>query len=143
MKAVNTTPPKGKVKRFKGALGRRNHVKKAYVTFDAGNRHFSDRIDLRWSKGLGPLRMMLIASREVGELFAEKLKRSKAKKGILKRKTLMILHMRAYRTTLEILTLIENGFPDGAYARWRTLYEITVVAFFKRIVQREGCVWLR
>jgi len=94
------------------------------------SRHFSDRIDLRWSKGLDPLRMMLIASREVGEVFAEKLAKSKAKRGIQKREALMILHARACQTTLEILTLIENGLPDGAYARWRTLYEITVVAFF-------------
>ena len=93
-------------------------------------RHFSDRIDLRWSKGLDPLRMMLIASREVGEAFSDKLGRSKAKKGLLKREALLILHTRACQTTLEILTLIENGLPDGAYARWRTLYEITVVAFF-------------
>lgn len=93
-------------------------------------RHFSDRIDLRWSKGLDPLRMMLIASREIGEAFAGKLAKSKAKKGIQRREALMILHARACQTTLEILTLIDNGLPDGAYARWRTLYEITVVAFF-------------
>ncbi|MEY8837659.1 DUF5677 domain-containing protein [Cribrihabitans sp. XS_ASV171] len=93
-------------------------------------RHFSDRIDLRWSKGLDPLRMMLIASREIGEVFAKKLAKSKAKRGIQRRETLMILHARACQTTLEILTLIENGLTDGAYARWRTLYEITVVAFF-------------
>lgn len=37
------------------------------------SQHFNDRIDLRWSKGLDPLRMMLIASREVGAAFAEKL----------------------------------------------------------------------
>lgn len=94
------------------------------------SQHFNDRIDLRWSKGLDPLRMMLIASREVGEVFAEKLARSKASRGLLKREALFVLHTRACQTTLEILTLIENGLPDGAYARWRTLYEITVVAFF-------------
>ncbi|UWS81088.1 DUF5677 domain-containing protein [Phaeobacter sp. G2] len=93
-------------------------------------RHFSDRIDLRWSKGLDPLRMMLIASREIGEVFSGKLVKSKAKRGKLRREALMILHARACQTTREILTLIESGFPDGAYARWRTLYEITVVAFF-------------
>ncbi len=94
------------------------------------SRHFSDRIDLRWSKGLDPLRMMLIASREVGAVFSDRLHRSKAKTGLRKREALLILHLRACRTTLEILTLIENGLPDGAFARWRTLYEITVVAFF-------------
>ncbi|RJE78894.1 50S ribosomal protein L23 [Paracoccus sp. JM45] len=37
VKAVNTTITKGKTKRFKGQLGRRNDVKKAYVTLEAGN----------------------------------------------------------------------------------------------------------
>ncbi len=37
VKAVNTMITKGKVKRFKGSLGRRNHVKKAYVTLEEGN----------------------------------------------------------------------------------------------------------
>lgn len=37
VKAVNTTITKGKVKRFRGQLGRRNAVKKAYVTLEEGN----------------------------------------------------------------------------------------------------------
>ncbi len=37
VKAVNTTITKGKVKRFKGQLGKRNDVKKAYVTLEEGN----------------------------------------------------------------------------------------------------------
>jgi len=37
VKTVNTSITKGKVKRFKGSLGRRNHVKKAYVTLEEGN----------------------------------------------------------------------------------------------------------
>ncbi|WGW05217.1 50S ribosomal protein L23 [Tropicibacter oceani] len=37
VKAVNTTITKGKVKRFKGQMGRRKDVKKAYVTLEAGN----------------------------------------------------------------------------------------------------------
>ena len=37
VKAVNTTITKGKVKRFRGSLGRRAHVKKAYVTLEEGN----------------------------------------------------------------------------------------------------------
>lgn len=36
VKAVNTTLTKGKVKRFKGRLGVRNDVKKAYVTLEEG-----------------------------------------------------------------------------------------------------------
>ena len=37
VKAVNTTITKGKVKRFRGRIGRRNDVKKAYVTLEDGN----------------------------------------------------------------------------------------------------------
>ena len=37
VKAINTTITKGKQKRFKGILGRRSDVKKAYVTLEPGN----------------------------------------------------------------------------------------------------------
>ena len=37
VKAVNTSITKGKQKRFRGQLGRRADVKKAYVTLEEGN----------------------------------------------------------------------------------------------------------
>ena len=37
VKAVNTTITKGKVKRFRGRIGQRKDVKKAYVTLEEGN----------------------------------------------------------------------------------------------------------
>ena len=37
VKAVNTTITKGKVKRFRGQLGKRRDVKMAYVTLEEGN----------------------------------------------------------------------------------------------------------
>jgi large subunit ribosomal protein L23 len=37
VKAVNTTITKGKVKRFRGKVGKRKDVKKAYVTLEEGN----------------------------------------------------------------------------------------------------------
>ena len=37
VKAVNTSVTKGKVKRFRGRLGKRADVKKAYVTLEDGN----------------------------------------------------------------------------------------------------------
>ena len=37
VKAVNTSITKGKVKRFKGQLGKRKNVKKAYVMLEEGN----------------------------------------------------------------------------------------------------------
>ncbi len=37
VKAVNTVVSKGKVRRFRGTLGKRKDVKKAYVTLEEGN----------------------------------------------------------------------------------------------------------
>ena len=37
VKAVNTTITKGKAKKFKGHMGRRSDVKKAYVTLEEGS----------------------------------------------------------------------------------------------------------
>lgn len=37
VKSVNTTVTKGKTKRFRGRLGTRSDVKKAYVTLEEGN----------------------------------------------------------------------------------------------------------
>jgi large subunit ribosomal protein L23 len=37
VKAVNTTITKGKTKRFRGQMGKRKDVKKAYVTLEEGN----------------------------------------------------------------------------------------------------------
>ncbi len=37
VKAVNTTITKGKIKRFRGKLGTRKDIKKAYVTLEEGN----------------------------------------------------------------------------------------------------------
>ena len=37
VRAVNTTITKGKAKRFRGMLGKRKDIKKAYVTLEEGN----------------------------------------------------------------------------------------------------------
>lgn len=72
--------------------------------------------------------MLLTCSREVCERFGNSLAKSKAKKGLVRREVLLLLHTRACQTTMEIVTLLENGLADGALARWRTLYEIEVIA---------------
>lgn len=40
------------------------------------------------------------------------------------------LHGRALQIFLEIISLMRNGFADGAYSRWRSMYEITIIASF-------------
>lgn len=43
---------------------------------------------------------------------------------------LMNIHARAAQIFAEILCLLEQGFTDGAFARWRSLFEISVYALF-------------
>ncbi len=89
---------------------------------------FKERLEARWGKGFNLLRMLLIGCRELGEVTATQLPRSRSNKKRILRSLLVRLHARACQITTEIVTLIENGFADGAMARWRTLYEVGVVA---------------
>lgn len=43
---------------------------------------------------------------------------------------LRIIHGKAMQVYLEILCLNKNGFADGAYARWRSLYELSIISAF-------------
>lgn len=89
---------------------------------------FRGRLEARWGKGFDLLRMLLTACRELGEDTTKRLGRSKASKNRTVRSLLVRLHARACQITAEIITLMENGFADGAMARWRTLYEVGIVA---------------
>ncbi|MEH3145203.1 MAG: DUF5677 domain-containing protein [Methylobacterium frigidaeris] len=90
--------------------------------------NFTDNLTERWGKGLSLLRMMLTVAREMGHEASKRYHRSKSKSHINRRFVLVRLHIRACQVADEIITLLENGFADGAMARWRTLHEIDVVA---------------
>ncbi len=45
---------------------------------------------------------------------------------------LQVIHARSCQEYLEILTLNRNGFADGAYARWRSMYELSIITAFIR-----------
>ncbi|MFZ5638561.1 MAG: DUF5677 domain-containing protein [Pseudomonadota bacterium] len=89
---------------------------------------FRRNLEARWGEGLDYLRMLLTCCREMGEEASQRYWRSKAKTYRHRRWVLERLHVRACQVADEIICLIENGFADGAMARWRTLHEISVVA---------------
>jgi hypothetical protein len=89
---------------------------------------FRRRLEARWGKGFDGLRMLLTMVREMGGEVHARARRSRSSKNQAIRSILLRLHTRACQVTAEIITLMENGFADGAMARWRTLYEIGVVA---------------
>lgn len=90
---------------------------------------FRDRIEDRWGDGLDALRILLDFSMEMGQKYQDRFARSRSKKNVFLRHALSRLHTRGCQVSNEIIVLLENGYPDGAMARWRTLHEIVTVAF--------------
>lgn len=88
---------------------------------------FRERLEQRWRDGLAFLRMLLTCCREIGRNTSVRHAKSKSQKHKFRRWVLVRLHTRACQITDEIICLLQNGFADGAMARWRTLYEISVV----------------
>jgi len=89
---------------------------------------FNERLKERWGEGLNLLRMLLTCCREIGADAHKRFQRSNSVKYACRRFVLSRLHTRACQVADEIVTLLENGFADGAMARWRTLHELAVVA---------------
>ena len=89
---------------------------------------FRYRLEERWGKPFNLLRLLLTLSRELGEEVYRRNQRSKARRNRNLREVMTRLHVRACQVTAEVISLIENGYADGAIARWRTLHEIGVVA---------------
>jgi hypothetical protein len=90
------------------------------------SRGFAARIEQRWGKGLASLRMLATCCREFGGEQTRPLRASR--KHRLRYGVLLRLHARACQVADEIIVLLENGLADGAMARWRTMYELAVVA---------------
>jgi hypothetical protein len=89
---------------------------------------FRQRIEEDWGKPLAQLRMLLTMSREWCQWAHTRYESQKDNKNRQLRKLLIRLLVRGCQVTDEIVCLLENGFADGAMARWRTLHEIAVVA---------------
>lgn len=89
---------------------------------------FLDRLEDDWGKALDILRMMLTISREIGPEFSAWAATDEAPKTPARHEALLKLHARGCQVVDEIICLMENGFADGAFARWRTLHEIAVIA---------------
>lgn len=98
-----------------------------YVLQKADLAGFREHLEARWGEPLGQLRMLLTMAREWGQWVHNRRNAKKGKKRT-KEEILLRLHVRACQVADEIICLLENGFADGAMARWRTLHELAVIA---------------
>jgi len=79
-----------------------------------------------WWKGFVALEAMYLMVVE----FAEECRSLLGSTLKSKEFALLNIHARACQQFSEILCLLKNGFPDGAFARWRSLFELNVYASF-------------
>jgi Family of unknown function (DUF5677) len=86
------------------------------------------KIANQWGEAFSDLRMLLEFCRQQGEEFNRINYNLRLKKHRTRNHVLARLHIRACRIADEIITLLENGFAEGARGRWRTLYEVAVAA---------------
>lgn len=105
-------------------------------TEQAKTDEFVSRQRQTWGAGLAASQAMYIMAVESAELFskfvAEDLDDTERKHKQYSFLVLQHMHGRACQIFLEIFHLMRLGFADGAYARWRTLYELCCCADFIR-----------
>ncbi len=85
---------------------------------------------LRWREGFDLLSILLGSCVEIGESTVALLRKNMNEHGEAKVDSLVTLHARCMRVGHEVFALMRCGFPDGAYARWRTLHELSVTMKF-------------
>ena len=104
-------------------------------TMDEAVRHeeeqrkgFEQRLQRLWSPALERLQALIIAASEAGATFA--LERRRAGRWGPRDEALVRIHARSCLIAREVLTLLRAGYASGAHARWRSLHELAVTAFF-------------
>lgn len=89
---------------------------------------FESRLAAAWSPALELLDTLIYVASEAGGEFATE--QMASRRWTDQTEVLVRIHARACLIAREVLTLIRAGYPSGAHARWRSLHEVAVVAFF-------------
>jgi hypothetical protein len=90
---------------------------------------FERRLKRLWGKAFDLYEAVLVGCTEAGSDFNENERPGAMRDQDLVFEALTLLHARACLTAAEVLNSLRGGFPDAAYARWRTLHELAVSAY--------------
>lgn len=91
---------------------------------------FLARQNQKWGKAFVASDAMYICVLESTEIYAKYVEEAHQDEISYMYHAMKNIHARALQIYLEIITLNKNGFADGAYARWRSLYELSVISAF-------------
>lgn len=91
---------------------------------------FQHKLSTDWENAFDLFEMFLNIAYEVGDDFNKEFRKAITEEDQFLLEALTRLHARACQVSGEIFVLMQNGYADGAHARWRTLHEIAVVGSF-------------
>src|SRR5258706_2774887 len=89
-------------------------------------KSFNKQLNQKWGKVLDLLEVFVELSDEIGADFTDDIIKAPTEDTSTRFTVLSRSHARSCQVSKEIITLLRNGFADGAHARWRTLHEIAV-----------------
>ena len=91
---------------------------------------FQENLHERWGEPLELLERLIIWSMECGRALNREYGFQARQNENYLFQSLLHLHSRSIQVALEIHHLLKGGFADGAFARWRSLYEISITSSF-------------
>lgn len=103
------------------------------MRFRADDQEFMARQEQKWFRAFvssEALYIMIMQGAEYYRDFVNGLDEEERKAKIWEHTAMIHIHGRALQQYLEIITLMKNGFADGAYARWRSMYELSIIGSF-------------
>jgi hypothetical protein len=101
--------------------------------FRADEQEFIARQEQKWYRAFVASEAMYIMTLEAAESYSEYVESLPKDEFHSKYWTYVVMqhiHGRALQEFLEIITLMKNGFADGAHARWRSMYELSIISSF-------------
>lgn len=96
---------------------------------------FERRNFQRWRKAFDLIETIWVSCEELGRAFNQHHRPIAASEQDYVFEAMTYLHAKALLVTSEMICLLKGGFADGALTRWRTLYEVNVIA---ALIREEG-----
>lgn len=89
---------------------------------------FNDGLYKVWGKPLGVLEIIIEIITEATKLYSEAFHSQAEKENNYLFRTLRTIHSRVLLISKECQTLLLNGYSNGAFSLWRSMYELSVIA---------------
>ncbi len=93
-------------------------------------RRFESRLNQRWGEAFNLFEFFLLLNEQSGASVKQHLIIDGEAEHDPLLSALMRLHARACQVAREVLALMRSGYADGAFSRWRALYEIAISSNF-------------